>query len=240
MMNPVIADLQKWVQAAQEEFDLAVVFHEIWKPAAYDAGLHARTGTSYATQTFRVVNTALRREMIMALMRVWDNSKKDNLRMEDIGRKISKRTVMNALVTECAIRMGIAGAEAEIRSTLDEKAAQVARIVAKYGQGGSRHSVFNMIRHLRDKRLAHRDLAPATATRPSVDDEDIEEFFQDNSVLIQALVGLVNRMAYNPSDTARVFRHYANHFWADVRGERTEGHPHVHAPPNPPGQGCEG
>jgi AbiU2 len=187
MANLSIADLQEQVRAAQEEFDLAVVFHETWKPAAYDADLHARMGTSYATQTFRVVSTALRREMLMALMRVWDNSKKNNLRMEEIGRDISKLAVMNALVTERVTRMGIPGAEVAIRSTLDEKAGQVARIVAKYGQGGPRHSVLKTIRHLRDKRLAHHDLTPATVAGPNVDDEDIEEFFQDNLAGLSAI-----------------------------------------------------
>lgn len=219
------------MQAAQEEFDLAIVFHETWKPAAYDTDLHARMGTSYATQSFRVVSTALRREMIMALMRMWDNSKKNNLRMEDIGREIAKPAVMTALVTESAARMGIRGAEADIRSTLEMRAAEVTRIIGKYGQGGPRHSVLKKLRHLRDKRLAHHELGPVTATGPSVEDNDIEEFFQDHYALIQALVGLVNRMAYNPAETAGVFRRYADHFWAGVRGERTEGHPHFRMPP---------
>lgn len=234
MANLTMADLQEQVRAAQVEFDLAVVFHETWKPAAYDGELHARMGTSYATQTFRVVSTALRREMLMALMRVWDNSTKGNLRMEQIGRDISKPAVMDMLVMDRVTRMGITGAEAAIRSTLDERAAEVARIVGKYGQGGPRHSVLKTIRHLRDKRLAHHDLALASVPQPNVDDDDIEEFFQDNLVLIQALVGLVNRMAYNPAETAGVFRHYAGHFWAGVSGERTQGHPHYRAPPKSP------
>jgi hypothetical protein len=48
--------------AAQEEFDMAVTFHEIWKPAAYDQELHSRFGKSYATQAFLVTRTALRRD----------------------------------------------------------------------------------------------------------------------------------------------------------------------------------
>lgn len=33
---PKIIDLGKMVTAAQEEFDMAVTYHEVWKPAAYD------------------------------------------------------------------------------------------------------------------------------------------------------------------------------------------------------------
>jgi hypothetical protein len=31
-----ITSLKAAVKAAQEEFDLAVVFHEVWKPTAYN------------------------------------------------------------------------------------------------------------------------------------------------------------------------------------------------------------
>jgi hypothetical protein len=35
-----IASLQKQVEAAQQEFDMAVRLHETWKPLAYDKDLH--------------------------------------------------------------------------------------------------------------------------------------------------------------------------------------------------------
>ena len=40
-----IASLRKQVEAAQQEFDMAVRFHETWKPLAYDKDLHNRMGT---------------------------------------------------------------------------------------------------------------------------------------------------------------------------------------------------
>ena len=39
---------------------MAIAFHEVWKPAAYDTDLHARMGVSYATQAFNITRTALR------------------------------------------------------------------------------------------------------------------------------------------------------------------------------------
>jgi hypothetical protein len=50
-----IADLKKMVTAAQQEFDMAVTYHEVWKPAADDKDLHSRMGQSYASQAFLVV-----------------------------------------------------------------------------------------------------------------------------------------------------------------------------------------
>ncbi len=67
-----IAVLRTKVRAARQEFDLAVTFHELWKPAAYDDDLHKRMGVSSATNAFNVVRAALRREMLLALMRLWD------------------------------------------------------------------------------------------------------------------------------------------------------------------------
>jgi hypothetical protein len=70
--DPKIVALRHKVTAAQQEFDMAVTFHEIWKPAAYDQALHSRLGESFATQAFLVTRTALRREMVLALIRLWD------------------------------------------------------------------------------------------------------------------------------------------------------------------------
>jgi hypothetical protein len=76
-----IASLQKQVKAAQQEFDMAITFHETWRPIAYDEDLQKRMGKSSATQTFLVVRSALRREMLLALMRLWDKDQR-NVGME--------------------------------------------------------------------------------------------------------------------------------------------------------------
>jgi hypothetical protein len=65
--DPKIVALREKVTAAQQEFDMAVTFHEVWKPAAYDKDLHSRMGNSFASQAFLITRTALRREMVLAL-----------------------------------------------------------------------------------------------------------------------------------------------------------------------------
>ena len=42
--DPEIVALREKVTAAQQEFDMAVTFHEVWKPATYDQDLHSRMG----------------------------------------------------------------------------------------------------------------------------------------------------------------------------------------------------
>ncbi|WP_236238147.1 hypothetical protein [Pseudomonas faucium] len=44
-----IERLKSIVDTARQEVDLAVMFHETWRPAAYDTDLHSRIGTSYAS-----------------------------------------------------------------------------------------------------------------------------------------------------------------------------------------------
>src|SRR5450759_60347 len=97
--NQEIARLQAEVEAAQQEFDMAVTFHEVWKPAAYDKDLHSRMGKSYASQAFLITRTALRREMVLALVRLWDTNPKA-IRMQSIAADLSEKRVIEALAVD--------------------------------------------------------------------------------------------------------------------------------------------
>ena len=65
-----IVSLTERVQAACGEVELAIQFHEAWRPAAFDADLMDRMSHSYAGNTFLVVRAALRREVLLALVRL--------------------------------------------------------------------------------------------------------------------------------------------------------------------------
>lgn len=67
--------LKDMVKAAQEEFDHALACHETWKPTV-EEGVIAAMGESYASHAFLVVKIALRREVLLALMRLWDTDKR--------------------------------------------------------------------------------------------------------------------------------------------------------------------
>ena len=105
-LSELISDLREKVRAAQAEFDMAVAFHEVWKPTAYDAKLHARMGTSYATKAFLVIQVALRREALMALMRLWDNDDRA-VGMKRINDALRAGDVFDALVKERATNIGM-------------------------------------------------------------------------------------------------------------------------------------
>lgn len=219
--DPKITKLQAKVTAAQQEFDLAVAFHEVWKPTAYDQDLHGRLGVSYATQAFRVVRTALRRELILALIRLWDKDGRA-IRMECIAKALGKKEVIAALALA---RVDQSSEDfVAMRDDLGRKADEAILLVHKYMSGGARHAVYTKFRDLRNERLAHRQVVTKVrATGATVTDQEIEEFYQDNSKLVHILLGLVNAMAYDPGDAAKVFGFYASHFWGAFQktGKRT-------------------
>ncbi len=223
MCVETIANLKQMVTAAKEEFDLAVAFHEVWKPAAYDQDLHARLGNSYATQAFQVTRSALRREVILALVRLWDVDKQaQGVRMDAIWRILRDKQVIDALAQERADKMGLNGVLVHVRQDLAGKAAEVLKLIGKYRAEGPRHTVLLNLRTLRNERLAHRQVMPseATATGASANDDEIEQFYQDNSKLVQLLLSLVNAMAYDPQQTAGVFGFYAKAFWERVQPDQ--------------------
>jgi hypothetical protein len=217
-----IVALKDMVTAAQQEFDMAVAFHEIWKPAAYDYELHSRLGKSYATQAFLVTRTALRREVVLALIRLWDTTKK-SVRMELIWHHLRNKEVIDALARDRASRMGWGDVLEYVQEDLTGKANKVLELIGKYREEGSNHNVLANLRKLRNERLAHRQTAPSQATAPgaSATDEEIEEFYQDNSKLVQILLSLVNAMAYDPQDTAGVYGFYAKSFWERFQPDPT-------------------
>jgi acyl-homoserine lactone acylase PvdQ len=230
-INPEIVSLRAHVQAAQEEFDLAVVCHEVWKPTAYDKELHQRMGVSYATNAFRVVVTALRREVLLALMRLWDKGSR-NIRLDDIGRRLSKGHLVDALAADRAARFNDANIETEMREEMRRQAKEVTDLINDYSKGGRHEAIIEKLRTVRHERLAHRQIEPTAAAGPGLTDEEIESFYQDNSKIIGLLLHLISDVGYNPEQTGEVFRHHASFFWAAVRGERTEGHPNYRPPPN--------
>jgi hypothetical protein len=230
--NPEIVSLRAHVKAATEEFDLAVVCHEVWMPAAYDKTLHQRMGVSYATNAFRIIVTALRREVLLGLMRLWDKGR-GNVRMEDIARTLRKGGIVDALAADRAARYNDPNFEAAMREDMRRQASEVLDLIDSYARNGRNAAVLEKLRTVRHERLAHRQIEqPSAVGGPGLTDKEIEAFYQDNSRIISLLSSLVSGIGYDPQETGEVFCHHASFFWAAARGERTEGHPNYRPPPN--------
>lgn len=162
---------------------MAVIFHETWKPSVYDDDLRQRMGISYATNTFNVLRIALRREMLLALMRLWDTSR-HALRLEHIARTLRDPKVINTLAMD---RAPFPEARDQMSRDLAQRAQEAIALIHKYSKGGSHYAVCHKLHQLRNERLAHRDMTVAEATGPSADEdvEDIEAFYRDNSEIVR-------------------------------------------------------
>jgi hypothetical protein len=118
---------------------MAATYHEVWKPAAHDKDLHSRMGQSYASQAFLVMRIALRRETVLALMRLWDRNKQA-VRMSLIVATIRKSAVIDALAADRAKRFDWPGVVEQMRADLQAKADKVIELTNKYSEGGSHNA----------------------------------------------------------------------------------------------------
>ena len=65
--------LKQKIEVFRDEVEYLIMFYEAWRPMLYDQSLLERMGTSRASQTFNVIRTALRREVVLGLTKLWDN-----------------------------------------------------------------------------------------------------------------------------------------------------------------------
>jgi hypothetical protein len=228
---PEIVALRAKIVAADEEFQLALAFHEAWKPTAYDDALHNRLGLSFASNTFQIIRLALRREMLMALMRLWD-SNKDAVGMGSVANTLDDRRVLDALAAEREAQWGDAEFGKGQADALRQRAADATAIIRSYEEGGARHSSFLRFQALRNQRLAHRQVRTSPTEPGGPDDFDavIQSFYEDMLRLIQLLLLAINGTSYDPAAATIVHSRHAVLFWAGVKGERTEGHPNYEQP----------
>jgi hypothetical protein len=222
--DPKIERLRKMVEAAEQEIGTAIMAHEVWKISAFDTDLHQRMGVSYATKAFHIVRDALRRETLLGLMRLWDRDERA-IGLEDIAKTLEDPAVIDALVLNSAKRIGIDGAERSIRETFERKAFNIIGHVRQYSEGGDLYDVRKRLRDIRNKRLAHREVAEFAPGELSVTDQEVETFYLDMLETVRLLLSLVIARAFDLTEAADVYKFHAKKFWDGVRGDRTEGHP---------------
>ena len=242
-VDDIIRALRTKVDAATDELDIAAAVHETWKVAARDRALHARIGTSRVAVAFYIIRGALRRDVILALMRLWDKDRRA-VSMKSIANSLCDTRVVDALAADCESHWDIRhhgpleemseegraalqnheSAFAREQSTaLRARVVEVIDIVASYSRGGSHCSTFAKLEELRNERLAHRQVisarrAQATGADPSY--REVESFYQDMVKLIRLLRSVVLNSDYDPEQGARIHRRNAALFWAGICGEK--------------------
>jgi len=227
-----VPELKRQVESAEQEVSTAVVLHESWKPTVQDAELLERMGESFATHTFNIVRWALRREVLLALLRVWDTHQK----AVDVARIIAELRKPHAVEALISSRNDQSSPLSHhlaehLRGYLPEKIERAGALVDKYKtKGGGAAEVMTKLLRQRNVSLAHRQSGPQKATGSNATDREIETFYQDTCRIIEYLMSIVRATALDMTDTASVYAHHARFFWAAVRGERTLGHPSYREP----------
>ena len=220
------------IEVAREEFDMAVLYHEVWKPMAYDVDLHARMGASLATNAFLIIKSALRREMLLAIGRVWD-SVNGAPQLERITHLLNQKALREQLLSERIANAKLIPVSAhlppEFWETLEQELETAANnaisILDKWSQDGDRNAIRKRFKALRNQFLAHRQVSLSFSDEDGLSDEEVNEYYNDTSEVINLLLNICLAVTYNPSDTGNAYRKAAELFWAGARGERTDGHP---------------
>jgi hypothetical protein len=229
-----IEEIAAQVDFASEEMQTAIAAHETWRPTAYDEALHERMGTSYATGTFKVIQWALRREMLMALMRIWDNeekavSLKRIVRCLRDPKFVAALSRMRAEATQGGFQRFLAE---HLEGNYREKIDRVGQLFDKYQKCGDSAHVMKHLLTLRNTMLAHRQTLPIKPQRDATLDE-IEQFYSDTRSIVECLLHVIKATALDTADTVGVYGTYAKYFWEGARGECTHGHPSYKGPFRP-------
>lgn len=220
------------VEAARDEALLAVQFHETWRPTVADTDLLERMGNSFATHSFHIIRIALRRELLLALMRLWDTNSR-TVKVTAIAELLRNRALFDALVHQRTKDRGYSVAVTGcMREALEQNRDDILRLVRKYTDSGEHTTVLNRLRALRHQQLAHRQThEPTDPAAWHHTDEEVEEFYQDTLEIVRLMLSVFLATAFDiAKDGGYVYRHHADFFWAAVRGERTEGHPRYRRP----------
>ncbi|MDR6582798.1 hypothetical protein HBH1_01267 [Herbaspirillum sp. BH-1] len=222
--------LRTAVRAAQDEILMAVAFYETWRPTIENADLANQLGTSFATNAFNVIQFSLQRELLLALVRIWDTNKK-SLRMTAIREKLKRADIVERIVQDRKRAMGMrADVSGPLRAAIGPKCAHAVTLISKYIDGGARFRKLQKLVDIRHLRLAHRQLASPENGMPEVVRAEIDEIYLETIEIVQTLLSAVNAVSFPMGEAAEASRHYAEMFWQGVRGERTQGHPAFKSP----------
>lgn len=222
------------VEAARDEALLAVQFHETWRPTVADSHLLERMGNSFATHSFHIIRIALRREVLLALMRLWDKDSRA-VKVTSIAELLRNKVLFDALVRQRTKALGYSvNVMDSMHEVLGHKRDDILRLVHKYATSNGQATVLDRLRILRHEQLAHRQAHnPTDPAELHHSDEEVEEFYQDTLEIVRLMLSVFLGSAFDIArDGGDVYRHHAGFFWAAARGERTEGHPSYRRPKN--------
>ena len=223
-----ITSLEGRSMAASREWEDFVAFYEVWKPAVLDQELLQRLNETLAGNAFVTIRAALQRELIMSIMRIWDDHD-DAICLRKIMTLLDDHRTLGAIVNR-AIDRQFEGQDID-RTALHQDmlkgyqaSVEVCRkIISKY-KSGARHEFFKRIGQLRDEHLAHRQVIRGKLPTGTDDMPLFEEFVTDTRMLVADLLNIIHNRLIDRALPGLV-QQDAKLFWASVRGEADSSHP---------------
>jgi nuclear transport factor 2 (NTF2) superfamily protein len=170
---------------------------------------------------------ALRREVLLALMRLWDKDSR-TVKVTGIAELLRDKAFFDELVRQRAGHLGYSfDVTDRMREALEPKRVRISALTRKYTHGQEYSTVLERLTALRHEQLAHRQTRePTDPAGLQHTDEEVEEFYLDTLEIVELMLSVFLGRAFDiAGEAGDVYRHHAEYFWAGVCGERTEGHP---------------
>jgi len=192
-----ISALKASVQTAKEDLTAALAFYEAWKPVASDEQLLAKLKQSPVATTILTIRLALKREMLLALDRLWQN-------MERASRSIKSRDVLSALTKERSSKPAM---QAVVRRQLAQHLAASTAMLDNYA---SDYAKATLDRWLTASSLRTSDLAA------DMEASEIGKLVADLRELTSRLSSLALGECDDFLDVAQQYSDMSLQFWRSV------------------------
>jgi hypothetical protein len=218
--DQVLVELRRRLDLVWQDLTFAIACFEAFRIAARDARLLGRLGKSYATGAFKPIRDALFRETVLALMRIWDNSARNNLRMDDIVDNLIRPEVASLIKQRRRSAVGGVGANADsAEAAVRRDIRRVEAIRRRIRAGNLKESVDALKRH-RHEFLAHTAVVGSSASQiRQIKYGDERYLLRWSAKLSQLLNILVDDLHVSPRQDTKMFRMAAKSFWEPVRAE---------------------
>lgn len=217
--------------AAGREWQDFVSFYEVWKPAVQDQQLLRRLDETLAGNAFVTIRAALQRELIMSIMRIWDDHD-STICLRKIMILLDDHRTLGAIVHRVIDKTfegqhtDHAARHEDMLKGYQASVAICQKIIRKY-KAGERLEFFKRLGQLRDEHLAHRQVIREKLPTGTDDMPLFEEFANDTGTLVADLLNIIHNRLIDRA-LPLLARQNAKLFWASVRGETDPRHPDYH------------
>ncbi|WP_140411197.1 hypothetical protein [Chromobacterium violaceum] len=217
-MSGKIEELKKRNERMQEELEQTIAFYEVWKSFVNASEVKtAMENHGRAILAFNVVQTALLREVVIGLTKIWDKSKgtikmakfKEELRNGELVDCIAKlRLGRIDTVDGQGLRKLMGPHMNAVEMGIRAKICEVVSGVEAYEDGNEGKE----LKKIRDGFIAHRNMACEFAQLSDVG--ILKKCIEETVAIAKNIESVLNRVSFDFSTTAYKYEDAANDFWS--------------------------